>query len=86
MVRVAAERTCLGFCASSPQPALARVAARGQPEGHLASGGGGAEWSDEAAEAVVEAGLKKRGDALEEAEEAERKLGGQFWRMEGKTA
>ena len=73
--------------ASSPQPALARVAARGQPEGHLASGGGGgAEWSDEAAEAVVEAGLKKRGDALEEAEEAERKLGGQFWRMEVKTA
>ena len=32
-----------GRCsAQSPQPALVRVAARGQPSGHLASGGGAA--------------------------------------------
>ena len=36
--------------ASSPQPALVRVAARGQPSGHLASGGG-ADGSEKATEA-----------------------------------
>ena len=39
--------------ASSPQPALVRVAARGQPSGHLASGGV-ADAAEEAARAVAE--------------------------------
>ena len=47
------------WVASPPQPALVRVAARGQPSGHLASGGGAA-GSDEEAEAVLEAGWKRR--------------------------
>ena len=38
---------------SSPQPALVRVAARGQPSGHLASGGV-ADAAEEAARAVAE--------------------------------
>ena len=39
----------LGGFAWSPQPALVRVAARGQPSGHLASGGG-ADGSEKVAE------------------------------------
>ena len=38
---------------SSPQPALVRVAARGQPSGRLASGGG-ADGGEEAARAEAE--------------------------------
>ena len=50
VVRAGAERLCeFVFLASSPQPAFARVAARGQPSGHLASGGG-ADRREEAAE------------------------------------
>ena len=50
MVRAGAERLWeFAFFASSPQPAFVRVAARGQPSGHLASGGG-ADGKEEAAE------------------------------------
>ena len=62
-----------GSFASSPQPALVRVAARGQPSGHLASGGGTA-GSDEEAGAVLEASWKRMGEGLEEWRAAERKL------------
>ena len=62
-----------GSFASSPQPALVRVAARGQPSGHLASGGGAA-GSDEEAGAVLEASWKRMGEGLEEWRAAERKL------------
>ena len=69
----------MGGCASSPQPALVRVAARGQPSGHLASGGDAYE-SDEAVEAVSvwEAGLRQRGTMMEEAQDVARKHGRQF--------
>ena len=51
VVRAGAECLCeFAFFASSPQPALVRVAARGQPAGHLASGGG-ADESEKATEA-----------------------------------
>ena len=71
--------------ASSPQPALVRVAARGQPSGHLASGGGAVE-SNEGAEAAVDAGWLRRRAGLEEAEDAEKKHGGQVWWMVMKMA
>ena len=54
VVRAGAECLCeFAFFASSPQPALVRVAARGQPSGHLASGGG-ADAVEEAARAAAE--------------------------------
>ena len=54
VVRAGAERLCeFAFFASSPQPAFVRVAARGQPQGHLASGGG-AEAGEEVARAAAE--------------------------------
>ena len=71
--------------ASSPQPALVRVAARGQPSGHLASGGG-AEGGEKVAVLAVEAGRKRRGEGWGEAEEAERQLGARLWMMGVKLA
>ena len=65
VVRAGAECLCeFAFFASSPQPALVRVAARGQPSGHLASGGG-ANGGGEVADFAVEAERKRRRGSLE---------------------
>ena len=75
VVRAGAECLCeFAFFASSPQPALVRVAVRGQPAGHLASGGG-ADGSEKATEAgssggggVEEVDLEEKGNEKEEAD------------------